>query len=752
MVAHTSKKSRFEHAFASKGTWHKVPPLKLPDPSKPKVLRQHQTDAYRLLKDAAYWVLKWPTAAGKTLAAMVLCWWYLLTHRTGVVVVAVPQTGIGLGYVDKDGERFCLPDQKEQVWWHPGVDLCGGPEDETKVDRLLGMLEGRRHPDPNQRIAICSHSTLLRAAKRNVKAFQKVLLVIDEAHHCQADSTVGQDESPEQSDAGANQLGVLVRYALENPKAQLNIGLTTATFFRGDYRGIVGEHFGKFQVHKVDYIEFFDRCLYLEGLDYWFGTYQQQEGFSDAIDEVLREHSVDPKLLVYLPSVNSAASNGKLVDLYSVWCGVAGSKNPRIDDSDPVVTYVWRGRKKLVCIDLVTDKDPITKQPIDREPKKQYLQKAHKGQVPLDVVVGLGMAKEGVNWGQARLEVIIGRRDSLTENVQIIGRLLRDVLGKPRVTVYHLLPEEPDLDPMVYQDHRLKAVLAAMVLEELYCPPIVIRKGKTGKTHEIRTSRLLDLTGQDLSVASMLHREIHDLWIEKCNLEPDSLYKKVLLREVIGEVLKRTYPETTSEDVKMVWEQTVRTMARKSRKLREQMGQMSVEDLEEALIKEGLPWFLINAWSLRDYQIKLRERRKNWFPRFWSRLLEHLYLRRRYTLRCTVDSLLHHLPSEPVEVTCLGGHDCSLAPRNFARRLVCTKCQYTVKPEHKGKLTLLRVAVDHISPDDYRLGAEVVSIRAGHRSLSPEQRRDLEAIGLDLTPPRPRCTKFLTPSSSRSKV
>ena len=86
-----------------------------------------------------------------------------------------------------------------------------------------------------------------------------------------------------------------------------------------------------------------------------------------------------------------------------------------------------RGRELRIA-DLVDD-DPAKRERVaaalrdpDRENDRDHV----------DVIVALGMAKEGFDWIWCDHALTVGYRSSLTEIVQIIGRATRDAPGKSR--------------------------------------------------------------------------------------------------------------------------------------------------------------------------------------------------------------------------------------------------------------------------------------------------------------------------------
>ena len=59
----------------------------------------------------------------------------------------------------------------------------------------------------------------------------------------------------------------------------------------------------------------------------------------------------------------------------------------------------------------------------------------------VDIIIALGMAKEGFDWIWCEHALTIGYRSSLTEIVQIIGRATRDAPGKTRARFTNLIAD-----------------------------------------------------------------------------------------------------------------------------------------------------------------------------------------------------------------------------------------------------------------------------------------------------------------------
>ena len=83
----------------------------------------------------------------------------------------------------------------------------------------------------------------------------------------------------------------------------------------------------------------------------------------------------------------------------------------------------------------------------------------------VDIIIALGMAKEGFDWIWCEHALTVGYRASLTEIVQIIGRATRDAPGKTRARFTNLIAEPDATEEAVteagkrhVESHRRKPV------------------------------------------------------------------------------------------------------------------------------------------------------------------------------------------------------------------------------------------------------------------------------------------------------
>jgi superfamily II DNA or RNA helicase len=90
----------------------------------------------------------------------------------------------------------------------------------------------------------------------------------------------------------------------------------------------------------------------------------------------------------------------------------------------------------------------------------------------VDIIIALGMAKEGFDWIWCEHALTVGYRSSLTEIVQIIGRATRDAPGKTRARFTNLIAEPDASESAVTEASttRLKAIAASLLMEQVLAP------------------------------------------------------------------------------------------------------------------------------------------------------------------------------------------------------------------------------------------------------------------------------------------
>jgi hypothetical protein len=139
--------------------------------------------------------------------------------------------------------------------------------------------------------------------------------------------------------------------------------------------------------------------------------------------------------------------------------------------------------KVLRIADLVDD-EPNKREKVSmalKDPK----QKNNRDHV--DIIIALGMAKEGFDWIWCEHALTIGYRSSLTEIVQIIGRATRDAPGKEKSRFTNLIAEPDASEEMVTDavNDTLKAIAASLLMEQVLAPKFEFRpKNPTSEPRE----------------------------------------------------------------------------------------------------------------------------------------------------------------------------------------------------------------------------------------------------------------------------
>ena len=95
-----------------------------------------------------------------------------------------------------------------------------------------------------------------------------------------------------------------------------------------------------------------------------------------------------------------------------------------------------------------------------------------KSRDDVDIIIALGMAKEGFDWIWCEHALTVGYRGSLTEVIQIIGRATRDAPGKSHAQFTNLIAE-PDASKESVTDavnNMLKAIACSLLMEQVLAP------------------------------------------------------------------------------------------------------------------------------------------------------------------------------------------------------------------------------------------------------------------------------------------
>lgn len=409
-------------------------------------MREMQAKAFAK-RDAQYLLLKAPPASGKSRALMFLALDKLAHQGIKKAIIAVPEMSIGGSFADTElAKHGFFTDWRVK----PENNLCtgsGDDKDQGKVDAFIRFMRG------NDQVLVCTHATFRFAFDKlaDVGALNDTLVAIDEFHHVSAEEN--------------NRLGAVLDEIMRNSSA--HIIAMTGSYFRGDAVPILSEEDeAKFEKVTYTYYEQLNGYRYLKSLGLGYHFYQGR--YLDALGEVL-----DPskKTIIHIPNVNSGEA---AVDKYSAVDHIIDTLGEFVekDRETGIITVKAHDGRLLKLADLVDDRKTS-----DRSSIQAYLRNI-KSRDDMDIIVALGMAKEGFDWPYCEHVLTIGYRSSMTEVVQIIGRATRDCEGKTHAQFTNLIaqPDAADEDVKVSVNNLLKAITLSLLMEQVLAPNITFRR------------------------------------------------------------------------------------------------------------------------------------------------------------------------------------------------------------------------------------------------------------------------------------
>ncbi len=217
----------------------------------------------------------------------------------------------------------------------------------------------------------------------------------------------------------------------------------------------------KFETVTYTYYEQLNGYEHLKSLDIGYFFYN-----GPYVDHILSVLDPTQKTILHIPSVNARESTKDkhrevehIIEALGTWEGV--------DEATGFQLVRTPEGHVLRIADLVDDEGP-------RRDKvsaalKDPAQKMNRDHV--DIIIALGMAKEGFDWIWCEHALTVGYRASLTEVVQIIGRATRDAPGKTRAL------HQPDRGADASQglvteavNDTLKAISASLLMEQVLAP------------------------------------------------------------------------------------------------------------------------------------------------------------------------------------------------------------------------------------------------------------------------------------------
>ncbi len=417
-------------------------------------MRPMQERAYAR-RGEQYLLIKSPPASGKSRALMFIALDKLYNQGLKQAIIVVPERSIGGSFAD---EKLSAHGFWSDWTVKPQWNLCNAPGiDEprvaqSKVKALSEFLAG------GDKVLVCTHATFRFAVDDlGVEAFDGRLIAVDEFHHVSSNP--------------GNRLGTQLGQFLAHDK--VHIVAMTGSYFRGDAEAVLSPHDEtRFETVTYTYYEQLNGYENLKALD--IGYFFYTDRYTDAIMKVL---DASLKTIVHIPNVNSRESLKdkqkeveEIMHALGVWKGVDPITGFHLIElpADPSVSDS-RGGRILKVADLVDDGDAARRSKV-LAALKDPAQRNNRDHV--DIIIALGMAKEGFDWIWCEHALTIGYRSSLTEIVQIIGRATRDAPRKERARFTNLIAE-PDASEAAVTDainDTLKAIAASLLMEQVLAP------------------------------------------------------------------------------------------------------------------------------------------------------------------------------------------------------------------------------------------------------------------------------------------
>lgn len=402
-------------------------------------MREMQEGAYEK-RGEQYLLIKSPPASGKSRALMFIALDKLHNQGLKQAIVVVPEKSIGSSFNDEPLSKFGF-------WadWTvaPKWNLCNSPGTDGGKVKSVGAFLGS-----DDQVLVCTHATFRFAVEKlGIEAFDDRLIAVDEFHHVSAseDSILG------------SQLNEFIT------RDRVHVVAMTGSYFRGDAVPILlPENEAKFDSYTYTYYQQLNGYTYLKQLDIGYFFYS-----GSYADDILKVLDPNEKTIIHIPNVNSRESTKDkhrevehIIDALGDWEG-----------TDPVTGFqlVKTPEGQVLKIADLVDDEAVKRDKVSNA-LKDPTNKDNRDHV--DIIIALGMAKEGFDWIWCEHALTVGYRASLTEIVQIIGRATRDAKGKTRARFTNLIAEPDASEATVTEavNDTLKAIAASLLMEQVLAP------------------------------------------------------------------------------------------------------------------------------------------------------------------------------------------------------------------------------------------------------------------------------------------
>ena len=557
-----------------------------------------------------YLLIKSPPASGKSRALMFIALDKLQNQEIKQAIIVVPEKSIGASFNDEPLSKFGF-------WsdWHvePKWNLCNAPgsDDGGKVKSLGAFIRSE------DRVLVCTHATFRFAVDAfGVEAFDDRLIAVDEFHHVSAnpDNKLG------------SHLGEFIA------RGRTHIVAMTGSYFRGDAEAVLApSDEAKFETVTYTYYEQLNGYEYLKQLDIGYFFYS-----GPYVDDILEVLDPAEKTIIHIPNVNSRESTKDkmrevehIIEALGEWQGI---------DAATGFQLVKRPDGELLRIADLVDDDTAKRELVSgalKDPSK----KNNRNHV--DIIVALGMAKEGFDWIWCEHALTVGYRASLTEIVQIIGRATRDAPGKTRAKFTNLIAEPDASEELVTEavNDTLKAIAASLLMEQVLAPRFEFKPksgesgpvsgfdyGEGGYDSSKSNIGVNHLTGQvqieirglarpsSKEAARICQEDLNEVIAtfiqDKTSIErglfDEELVPEELTQVRMGKIIKDKYPNLDAEDQEAVRQHAIAalTLTQQAKQLAAS-GDKEYQEAPNTALIDGLRRF---AMDVRELDIDLIDR------------------------------------------------------------------------------------------------------------------------------------------------
>ena len=570
-------------------------------------MRPMQEKAYER-RGEQFLLIKSPPASGKSRALMFIALDKLAHQGLKQAIIVVPERSIGASFHDEPLTKFGF-------WgdWHvePKWNLCNAPGGENggKVKAVGAFLASA------DKVLVCTHATFRFAVDEyGVEAFDDRLIAVDEFHHVSS--------NPD------NKLGLHLSQFIA--RSRVHLVAMTGSYFRGDAEAVLTPmEEAKFDTVTYTYYEQLNGYDHLKQLDLGYFFYS-----GSYVDDILKVLDPTEKTIIHIPNVNSRESTKDKIREVEHIIGELGEWQG-VDDATGFQLVKTPEGKVLRIADLVDD-DAGRRDRVSAA-LKVSAQKHNRDYV--DIIIALGMAKEGFDWIWCEHALTVGYRSSLTEIVQIIGRATRDAPGKTHARFTNLIAEPDASEEAVTEavNDTLKAIAASLLMEQVLAPRFEFKPkhqenvpapgysyGESGYDPNKCNVGFNEQTGQfqieikglaepKSNEAARICQEdlneviaafVQDKTAIERGLFDEELVPEELTQVRLGKIIKDKYPELDAEDQEAVRQHAIAALTL-TQKAKESGGSESSEPTANTALIDGVRRF---AMDMRELDIDLIDR------------------------------------------------------------------------------------------------------------------------------------------------